>query len=277
MTVPHSLLKTVSYSNEWIKDFYTQASIWWGAEPHDSADEHIKRLAMIKRLCGERKLRILDLGCGSGSTAATFADAGHDVVGVELNPTDIGYAQKFLEDPHKGLLNILQGDFYTIQLEGCFDVVTWWEGFGLGSDGDQRCMLRRIVQEWLAPNGCALIDVYNPARPARYAGETFDWDALENVPGSVQMVQHCHYDVINNVWIDEWEPVETTEKALAQAIRCYSPADLILLLEGTGLAIERLEIDGQEIDFKAQKIHLLKEWLDLWAYLVKLVPSEKLT
>ena len=273
MVKDSTLFDAGKYSRDWIKPFYTQSAIWWGSEPHDSAEEHTNRLKIINRLCGKGKKRILDLGCGPGGTPDAFADAGHDVVGVELNPTDIAYARERLGRPHKGDLQILEGDFYTIQLEGCFDVVTWWEGFGLGSDVDQRFMLRRIANEWLAEDGCLVAEVYLPARPARHHGEAIPLDALEGVPGSVEMVEKCHFDVVNSRWIDEWQPTKNQQHALAQTLRCYSPADLLLLLEGTGLTVTHMEIEGDTIDYGSQKIYLCDRWLNSWSYLVKLVHS----
>ncbi len=272
-----SLLKSGSYTSDWVKQFYTQAGIWWGAEPHDSAEEHIDRLHMIHRLCGVEKMRILDLGCGSGNTAAAFADAGHEVVGVELNSTDIAYAQQLFQMPRKGKLSIVQGNYYNVQLDGKFDLVTWWEGFGLGSDADQRKMLKRIAHEWLKPGGSALVDIYLPSRPARHAGEAIDLDALEGVPGSVDMIERTYYDVINSRWIDEWQPSKNPENALAQNLRCYSPADFLLLLEGTGLEMKSMEIEDEEIpvSFPGEKIQIEPVLLEAYAFLAQLVHASR--
>lgn len=269
-----SLFHLGHYSTAWVKDFYTQAGIWWGADPHDGPDDHQSRVAIVERLCGPGKRRILDLGAGSGFTAAAMADAGHAVVGVELNPTDIGYAQALLESPRPGSLAMVEGDYYTVELDGRFDVVCWWEGFGLGSDADQRRMLRRIAHDWLAPGGCALVDVYNPARAARHAGEAVHLDALPDVPGSVDMIERCHFDAVYGRWIDEWQPAADPERTLAQTIRCYTPADFLLLLEGTGLALKRIEVGGQEIDLQANQMMLSEPLLEAWGYLVQLVSAE---
>jgi len=270
---PVSLFRSGHYSTAWVKDFYTQAGIWWGSDPQDDPAVHRERAATVERLCGPEARRILDLGTGSGRTAAAMADAGHDVVGVELNPTDLRYAQELLPAPRAGTLSVVGGDYYTVKLEGRFDVVCWWQGFGLGSDADQRRMLRRIAREWLAPGGCALVDVYNPTRPARHAGEEVALDALEGVPGSVAMIERCHFDPVYSRWIDEWQPSAEAESALAQSVRCYSPADLLLLLEGTGLALQRAEVEGQAIDFGGQKIALSALPLEAWGYLAQLVAA----
>jgi SAM-dependent methyltransferase len=269
---PVSLLRSGNYSTDWVKDFYTQAGVWWGADPHDDPSDHKARAAIVERLCGPGKRRVLDLGAGSGFTAAALAEAGHSVVGVELNPTDVGYAQELLTLSRQGSLSTLEGSYYTIELDGRFDVVGWWEGFGLGSDAEQRRMLQRIAREWLAPGGCALIDVYSPVRAARHAGEEVHLEALEGVPGSVAMIERCHFDPVYSRWIDEGQPIAEPDKALAQTIRCYTPMDLLLLLEGTGLALKRIEVNGCEVDFSTNQITLSGPLTEAWGYLAQLIP-----
>jgi SAM-dependent methyltransferase len=166
---PTSLFQTGKYSNDWITDFYDHAAIWWGSDPQ-AEGVHAARAQMIERLCGAGTKRILELGAGPGATAATFADLGHTVVAIELSPLRARYAHELAKVPRHGSLTVLEGDFYTVELNAVFDVVCCWETFGLGSDADQRRLLKRIAREWLAPNGCVLVEAYNPIRPARDAG-----------------------------------------------------------------------------------------------------------
>lgn len=268
-----SLLRQETYAQDWIKDFYTQAGIWWGKDPQAKGTNE-ERVKTIERLCGPGLKRILDLGAGPGRTVAALADQGHSVVGVELNPTDATYARELLKSPRKGEVTFLEADFYTVELEGLFDVVTCWQVFGLGSDADQRRLLRRISQEWLAPKGSVLLDVYNPAGPARDAGREWKLAPLSGVPGSVEMIERCQYDSIQGRWIDEWEPTAHREDALAQTLRCYTPADLLLLLEGTGLRLERVEIGGEAVDVKAnQRMTTRDQFARDYHYLVQLVSN----
>lgn len=266
---PTSLFRQGSYSKDWIKDFYTQSAIWWGSDPQGQAT-HEARLSTVERLCGSGKKRILDLGAGPGVSAAVMADQGHNVVAVEFNPTDVQYAQELLKARRKGSLTILEADFYTVELEGCFDVVCYWDGFGVGSDADQRRLLRRISQDWLAPHGSVLMDVFSPIRPAHDAGRETRLPPLKGVPGSVEMFQRCHFDPLHCRWIDEWVPTADPDKALAQTIRCYTPVDFRLLLEGTGLAIKRIEVNGGEVDVETTTITKSGPLMQAWSYFVQL-------
>ena len=186
--------------------------------------------------------------------AALMADDGHHVVAVELSPIYANYAREHLKTPRIGTLEIIEADFYTVELAGRFDVVCYWDGFGVGSDADHRCLLQRIARHWLAPNGYVLMDVFSPIKPARDANTTVQLDPLDGVPELVKMNRRCHFDPLNCRWIDEWEPVDAPDQALAQTVRCYTPVDFLLLLEGTHLTLKHLEVDGEALDFKSGPI-----------------------
>jgi SAM-dependent methyltransferase len=267
-----SLLQTGRYSNDWIKDFYDCAVTWWGADPQ-AEGVHAARAKTIERLCGAGTKTILELGAGPGATAATLADLGHRVVAIELSSRRAQLARELAQISRAGSLTILEADFYTVALNARFDVICVWETFGLGSDADQRRLLTRIAREWLAPGGSALVEVYNPIRPARDAGTSERLSPLKGVPGSVEMFERCHFDPVHCRWIDEWEPTAAPEHALAQALRCYTPADLLLLLEGTGLTLQHLEVDGEAIDARSDKITTGGSLLQTWCYLVQLVAA----
>lgn len=268
-----SLLRQKTYSQDWVKDFYTQAGIWWGEDPQ-AAGMHEERANTIERLCGPGIKRILDLGAGPGRTVAAMAERGHSVVGVELNPTDARYAREFLKTPRKGAVTFLEADFYTVKIQGPFDVVTCWQVFGIGSDADQRRLLRRIAQEWLALDGAVILDVYNPAGPARDSGKEWRLSPLPGVPGSVEMIERCHYDPLQGRWIDEWQPTANPKNALAQTLRCYTPADLQLLLEGTNMRLKHVEIGEEVVEVSANKRMSSTAWFASdYNYLVQLVPD----
>jgi hypothetical protein len=99
-----------------------------------------------------------------------LAMAGHDVVAVELQAELAAHTQELVAlVTGGGSLRAMSGDFYEAEPPGRFDVVAYFDGFGIGSDDDQRRFLRRIVG-WLIADGCALIDVLVPSYWARLAG-----------------------------------------------------------------------------------------------------------
>ncbi len=264
-----SLYSQGRYSLQWVHAFYEKTGVWWGADPQEDGT-HTARVQIINRLARTEPLKILDLGTGPGATAAAMADAGHAVTAVEFAHSRAAFAQQLACKPRKGSLLVLEADFYTARLPGRFDLVTYWDGFGVGTDADQRRLLQRIARDWLEPNGMVLMDVFNPFKAALDSGSEALLDPLKGVEGSVKMVNRHYFDPESSRWIDEWQPFDHPEHTLAQTLRCYSPADLMLLLEGTGLKIKHIEVDGKTISFEENLVKKGDSVLTDWSYLVQL-------
>lgn len=220
-------------------------------EPADHA-----RVDQLLRLAGTRSdlataphepLRVLELGAGGGQAAAAAAARGLRVTAVELVPELAAHARALAAtmsagpatggrpEDGTGSLKVLEGDFYTLDPNGPFDVVCYWDGFGIGADDDQRLLLRRI-HGWMAPGGCAIIEVYTPWYWAAAAGREQHFG-----DGSAR----CYgFDADGCRMLDRWWTEGREAEAVTQSLRTYSPADLRLLLEGTGLAVDRIEEGG---------------------------------
>lgn len=229
----------------WVTEFYDSAAEWWGYSWYEG--ENLRpRLAKVQRFVGAAPKSLLELGAGTGETAAYLAAAGYTVTAVDISAKN--YALLAEVAARWPGVTAFRGDFYTAAIPGRFDAVCLFETFGMGADADQRRLLRRIAAEWLAPGGVVILDVYHPFGPIRQAGAAQSLDRLEDVPGSVDMTERSYYDAILGRWIDEWEPVGDSAGARRQSVRCYTPADLLLLLEGTGLRIVHAEFAGQAFD-----------------------------
>ena len=196
--------------------------------PGDGASRTARQVAAVERLAGPGSKRILELGTGAGYRASPLAERGHSVVSVA-------------------------GDFSRIDLPGPFDVIGYLGGFGVGSDDEQRYLLRQMAR-WAGPDGCILIEVVTPwfwaaksSRAERGHGWAFDADS-------------CRAQVrISQLWDDA--------SAVTQALRCYAPADLRMLLDGTGLTLEAVE------PFAGEGYESVSRLEDAKLYLAKLVPT----
>ena len=246
---------------DWIEPFYTKRSRWMG--PTGIFDHHRARAAALARYSGPGKKRILELGAGAGGTAAAMADLGHSVIAVELSPLRAAFARDLAQEPRQGQLTIIEGDYYTLDFPTQFDLICHWDSFGMGSDADNRRLLRRMAKDWLAPDGCVLMDIFSPWWWIRQAGTEERDDARG-------LMRSYDFDPIGGRFLDRWWPIGDKEQLITQTVRCYAPPDFLLLLEGTGLAVETFVV--AENTFRVEESSTMAHALwDEASYLAKLV------
>ena len=182
---------------------------------------------------------ILELGCGGGQSAAALAARGHRVTGIELTPTLAAHARhlaEILEDEGDttGALKIINADFYTADVAGPFDAVVYWDGFGIGSDEDQRLLLGRIAA-WLADaGGAALIDIYQPTYWQRMDGRAMQFG---------DVCRRYAWDASGRM-LDTWWPGDREDEAVTQSLACYTPDALRWLIKPTGLQLDAIDHGG---------------------------------
>lgn len=246
---------------DWVSRFYDRKSEVSG--PSGVLEHHRERAAAIERFGGKRAGRVLELGCGAGGSAVATAELGYEVVAVELSPVRAQFARQLIEDRSDLSIEVVEADFMTVDLPGRFDAVTYWNGFGVGSDADQRRLLRR-VGKWLAPDAVVVLDVFNPLGWSRLAGE-FSTDEETGLRRAVD------FDAVESRFVDTWWFDGESSFPLAQSIRCYSPADFTLLLEGTRLHLVRSEVEGRPLEEVAHGVH--GPLGEAWGYRVLLAPD----
>jgi SAM-dependent methyltransferase len=229
---------------DWVRDFYGTTGGWWGRAESAVRERDHHRVRLLADLTGGGPKRVLELGAGYGATAAAMARAGHAVTAVEISDR-VRFADRFADDIASGSLTIVHEDFYTVALSGRFDVVCYWNGFGVGSDADQRRLLRRVAREWLTPDGTALIDISNPFVWARWDGELEHRPARPDDGYDHELYESTAFDPVTCTAVDTWWPAADPDQRISQVLRCYTPADLALLLEGTGLILTRIAAGGQ--------------------------------
>jgi hypothetical protein len=87
----------------------------------------------------------------------------------------------------------------------------------------------------LSSSGCALIDVLTPWHFARTAGDE------EEFPEGSGVHYREGFDAEGSRMTERMWRADDAADVVMQSLRCYSPADLRLLLEGTDLELAAIE------------------------------------
>jgi SAM-dependent methyltransferase len=246
----------------WVKEFYSKQNSWFGAYLGPIEAAHHSRAALVNEMTDPHPKKILELGAGGGQTAFALAQLGHELTTIELLEESVAH-QASLEQFYQYGIQMLQGDFYNISLEQTFDLICYFDSFGIGKDAEQRTLLQRIAT-WLSPEGCAIIEV----------GSTWHWGGIaqgKEMDIGVCMRRH-EFDPIESRIIDKWWPYGKPEQVMCQSLRCYTPADLNLLLEGTGLEIVTIR-PGGKMDYRTGDFIPKVSLEEAMTYYVKLKKS----
>ncbi|WP_041626621.1 class I SAM-dependent methyltransferase [Stackebrandtia nassauensis] len=254
---------------EWVEGFYSTTGKWWADAESDVSDRDRDRAASLSRWLGPERGRVLELGSGYGNTAAAIAQAGHEVIGVEISDRIDAASRHAAPDSPR----FVQADFYGVELPGRFDAVCYFNGFGIGTDADQRRLLRRIASEWLTGNGVALIDVFNPFVWASWDGDEELLRARPEAGYRHELRQLNRFDPVNGRAVDTWWRTDEPQRGFTQDLRCYTPADLRLLLEGTGLRLSAVVVGDEELDLAKPHVSHQPLLTDRHEYLAVLRPD----
>jgi SAM-dependent methyltransferase len=123
----------------------------------------------VNFLIGALKLkgveRILDLGCGTGRHAITFAKKGYNVLGIDISPYLIGEAIKTLQRNPSLPARFQTGDMLLLKDIGLFDVViNMFTSFGYFENNEENEKVLHVVREHLPSGGKFFLDYLHPAQ-----------------------------------------------------------------------------------------------------------------
>ncbi len=80
----------------------------------------------------QAKLKVLDLGCGTGWTSSFYAQSGHQVTGVDISPDAVEAAQKHFA--HLKNLKFICSDYDNMPYENEFDVAIFFDSLHHSED-----------------------------------------------------------------------------------------------------------------------------------------------
>jgi SAM-dependent methyltransferase len=125
---------------------------------------------------------VVDLGCGSGIVSRAVAEAGYDVLGVDISPAMIARAKAHVPGGTFRVASVI-----STEIPRCIAVAAVGEVFNYLFDSENSAatlsQLLRRIHSALAPGGLLLFDVAGPGRvPGRRPRQAFaegdDWAVL---------------------------------------------------------------------------------------------------
>jgi SAM-dependent methyltransferase len=193
---------------------------------------------------------ILEVACGTGRVLVPLAEAGFDVVGVDVSPAMLAIArQKIAKAGVNKRVELVQVDALELQLRRQFPLaIVALNSFGhfLGEDAPVQALAR--IREHLRPDGIVALDLTNPTPGAfgettgvvihdyTRAGPEPSWttvklrsQALDPIDQIVEV--SCIYDEVG--------PAGEMRRTLAAFdLRYFYRNELRLLFERVGLSLE---------------------------------------
>ncbi|MBB4825431.1 cyclopropane fatty-acyl-phospholipid synthase-like methyltransferase [Sporosarcina luteola] len=241
--------------NTWALSFYQKQFEWLDSNLEDKMKDDIERqVDGVKEQIGRPFETMLEIGAGWGILARGLSKRGVKMTTLELVPELVAFAKS--RSPKT--IEIHQGDFYTYELQEQFDVVGYFDGFGIGTDEDQLFLLERIAS-WMKEDGCALIDIYQPTHWQRAAGQEMKFE---------RACRRYEFDEANSRMLDTWWPIDKPAEAVTQSLRCYTIVEITDLCKLAGLQITGI-FPGGMMDYNDWVYHSLASLSDCLAYRIK--------
>ncbi len=185
---------------------------------------------------------ILEIGSGMGFQAMSFSKKGYLVEAVEIVGELCDFASKRSEE--QGLnVNFINDDFLKHQFDKKYDVIYYLDGFGVGSDSDQKSFIRKMG-ELLSDRGFIYLEVYNPLYWSKTAGVTMQ------IYGDIS--REYGYDLNENRMIDSWKN-DSTGDVKTQSLGCYTLNQIEKMCKDNGLKISEI-IPGGKMNYETMEL-----------------------
>ncbi|MCC6423431.1 MAG: class I SAM-dependent methyltransferase [Phycisphaerales bacterium] len=240
---------------------YRAIAEYYDAEYADSAMLKEDVPFFLGHLPGKRQ-QVLELAAGTGRASIPIAQAGHRVVGVDVDRSMLSICKRKCDAVGLGAskVELIRRDILKLDLGRRFDwVCLFFNTFLNFTTLERQYALLRVVGKHLKPRGRFWIDIFQPdlhllarERSVDLAPTIFYVPALDRTVMRTTEIQSNPTRQSQNVifhyrWIDQagHERHEETRFELTYVF----PRELRILLERNGLKIERLygDYDGSKL------------------------------
>ncbi len=220
----------------WYKDWFKDANYSVVYENRDEIEAE-EMIDLIERTIGHKpERRVLDVGCGSGRHAISFAKRGYDdVTGIDLSPTLLAEAReqaKKLDLP----IRFFERDMRDIPDEPFDLAVNLFTSFGyFDSDEDNEAVITNVAKQLAKNDGWFVIDFLN----SRWVREHLIAHDERVAPNGMHIEQTRW---IENRRIEKRLLIRNTVEAseYIESVRLFDLADFERMFQHAGLTLRHV-------------------------------------
>lgn len=216
-------------------------------------------------LAGRQGSPILELGCGTGRVLLPLAQAGHRVIGLEIDPAMLAYLRSRLPLNLKSKVDVLQGDLQAFHLGLTFPLIVLpCNTYTTLPAGQRRRALERLALH-LGPEGVFAASLPNPAflkRLPRHADPDIEITFPHPLDGEPVQVSSAWVRTVHQViltWIyDHLSPDGTVDRLSFQVTQnILSVEEIMDELHSAGLRVRQLYGDFDGSRFSNDSLYLI--------------------
>lgn len=246
-------------TGQWVEEFYLNQHEFGKSLFSKIPNSLFENLAdEIQEQVGVPFQSVLELGGGHGNLSMELAKRDKNVTMIELVPE----ISEEVKNQNKFNLEVINEDFYDVQLDKTFDLLLYIDGFGIGDTSDQITLLQRIYN-WMNDDGTALIDIYQPQYWRTISGIEMQ------IHPNLNVMRRYGYDFENDRMLDTWWRKDNPEETYTQSLACYSHEEINALVEAAGLTVVGY-FPGGMMDYENKTWYNHASLNDCLAYRVKL-------
>ena len=230
--------------SEWYKDWFNTDEYLLVYKHRDRSEAEILKNLVLKNVEREKVKLVLDMACGSGRHAISFAQAGFDVTAIDLSENLLNVAKSNAEK-EKVNVDFILSDIRKFNPEKKFDLVlNLFTSLGYFEKDDENAKVVQKAFELMNSGGWFVLDYFNN----NYILNNLIPITVENIAGKriTQTREIKNNRVEKNIIIRNGEK----ESHYQESVRLYSKEEVIKILERTGFEILKIfgDFDGSKFD-----------------------------
>lgn len=134
----------------------------------------------------DRRLRVLDVGCGQGRDALFIARAGHSVLGVDLSPSGIRDLTAAARTEGLNVTGVV-ADITDYTPQGTFDVIVIDRTLHILDGASRLAVFARLLDHVAAGGWCLVVDEPRNIAALKRVAESHDatWDITKDTRGDL--------------------------------------------------------------------------------------------